>query len=131
VSAPFTLEGLTGAWPDLVAGAREASRFLGEAMAGATLVSVAPPLVHLAPAEGNAIQAESLERQLPVIEGLIGRAVSAQVRVSLAAASVPGPSPRSRRLSEAESRAERLRMLRAKDPALEAAAEGLDLEALE
>jgi DNA polymerase III subunit gamma/tau len=131
VSAPFTFEGLTGAWPDLVAGAREASRFLGEAMAGATLVSVVPPLVHLAPAEGNAIQAESLERQLLVIEGLISRAVSAQVRVSLAAPSVPGPSPRSRRLSEAESRAERLRMLRAKDPALEAAAEGLDLEALE
>jgi DNA polymerase-3 subunit gamma/tau len=131
VSAPFTLEGLTGVWPDLVAGARETSRFLGEALAGATLVSVAPPLVHLAPAEGNAIQAESLERQLTVIEGLISRAVSAQARVSLAAPPVPGAAPRSRRLSEGESRAERLRMLRAKDPALEAAAEGLDLEALE
>ena len=42
------------------------------------------------------------------------------------------PAPKgARRLSEAEARAERLKVLRKRDPALEAAAEVLDLEVLE
>jgi hypothetical protein len=47
------------------------------------------------------------------------------------AAAGGGSPPRARRLSEAEARAERLKVLRTRDPALEAAADSLDLEVLE
>jgi hypothetical protein len=46
-------------------------------------------------------------------------------------ATADGTAPRARRLSESEARAERLKVLKARDPALEAAADSLDLEVLE
>jgi hypothetical protein len=43
----------------------------------------------------------------------------------------PGTAPRPRRMTEAEARNERLKVLTGRDPALGAAAESLDLEVLE
>ena len=129
--ATFTLAGLTDAWPELVSNAREQSRFLGEALATARLVAVDPPVVTLAPEEGNPIHAESLERQLSAVEGMVSRLVGGEARVQLAGGAPEPVLPRAKRLSEGQARAERLRVLRAKDPTLEAAAEGLDLEPLE
>jgi hypothetical protein len=125
----FTLAGLTDAWPHLMAAARQQSRFLSEALATATITEVAPPVVWLA-TEGNPTLAEGLQLQLKAVEGLIGKLVGSSVQVRMAAEK-EAVEPRAKRLSEGQSRAERLRILRTKDPTLEAAAEGLDLEALE
>lgn len=130
IRAEFSLEGLLAAWPDLVAGAREQGRFLGEAMASARPVAAEPPAVTLAVTEGNPMHLEALERQREAVEGLLARAVGAPVRLTLSGGAT-GALPKVRRLSEAESRAERLRVLRGRDPALGAAADGLDLEVLE
>jgi DNA polymerase-3 subunit gamma/tau len=131
VRAEFTLEGLLGAWNDLVVAARGRSRFLGEALASARPLSVTPPEIRLTVTDGHAIHAEALGRQREAVEQLLGDAVGSPVKVVLmdhAAASAP---PRAKRLSESEARAERLKVLRGRDPALEAAAEVLDLEVLE
>jgi len=132
VRAEFTLEGLLGAWNDLVAAARSRSRFLGEALASARPVAVTPPEVRLTVADGHPIHAEGLARQREAVEGLLGEAVGGAVRVVLADPPAGGPAPKgARRLSEAEARAERLKVLKKRDPALEVAAEVLDLEVLE
>jgi hypothetical protein len=133
VKAEYTLEGLQQAWPDLVVVAREQSRFLGEALAAARPVTVAAPEVSLAIPDANPIHVEALGRQREAVERLLSQAVGGPVRLTVADAAPVGgaPAPRARRLSESEARAERLRVLKARDPALEAAADSLDLEVLE
>jgi DNA polymerase-3 subunit gamma/tau len=133
VRAEFTLDGLLRAWPDLVQAAREQSRFLGEALAAAQPRAVEPPNLTLSIADANPMHLEALGRQREAVERLLSAAVGAPVKLVVAESGEgPGaPPPRTRRLSEAESRAERLKVLKGRDPALEAAAESLDLEVLE
>jgi DNA polymerase-3 subunit gamma/tau len=133
VKAEFTLEGLLRAWPDLVVAAREESRFLGEALAAAQPTVVDPPNLTLVVADGNPMHLESLGRQREAAERVLARALGGPVSLTVAEPKGVGGAPpaRARRLSEAESRAERLRVLKSRDPALEAAAETLDLEVLE
>jgi DNA polymerase-3 subunit gamma/tau len=131
----FTLAGLLQAWPDLVTAARNQSRFLGEALAASRPAGVEPPGVTLAVPDGNPMHLEALGRQRDAVERLLGQAVGGPVQIALAGAP-EGPSggggpSRPRRLSEAEARAERLKVLKSRDPALEAAADSLDLEVLE
>jgi len=127
------LEGLLLAWPDLVVSAREQSRFLGEALAAARPSAVEPPSLSVVVPDGNPMHLEALGRQRDAVERLLTQAVGATVALIIAENTGGAGSPpvRTRRLSEAESRAERLRVLKARDPALEAAAETLDLEVLE
>lgn len=129
----FTLEALLAAWPDLVVEARTRSRFLGEAFSAARPSAVAPPAVTLTLADANPMHVEALTRQREAVERLLGETVGEAVRVALAGAGVggPGPAPKARRLSESEARAERLKVLASRDPALGAAADALDLEVLE
>jgi DNA polymerase-3 subunit gamma/tau len=129
---PFTLEGVRERWTDLVAQVREQSRFLAEALAGTEVAAVAPPILTLGLIEPNPLFLERLEQQAAVIEGVIGQAVGAPVRIRLGGtpASAP-PDPRSRRISDASIRADRLKGFRAKDPTLDAAADELDLEIVE
>ncbi len=129
----FTLEGLQRAWPDLVAAARDQSRFLGEALAAARPVQVEAPAITLAVPDGNPIHVEALGRQRDAVERVLSRALGDTVRVALAEPSpgAGGGLARARRLSDAEARAERLKALKARDPALEAAADSLDLEVLD
>jgi DNA polymerase III subunit gamma/tau len=128
----FTLESLLAHWPELVVAGREESRFLGEALAAAQPRSVEPPHLLLAVAEGNPIHMEALARQREAVERLLAKAVGAEVRLALTdPATGEGSAPRPRRLSDADNRAERLELLKTRDPALEAAADSLDLEVLE
>ena len=133
LSAEFTLEGLTRAWPDLAQAAREQSRFLGEALAAARPVSVEGSEARLSIPDSNPIHLEALGRQRDAVERLLAEATGQTVRIVLAEAGGQGASatPRARRLTESEARAERLKVLKARDPALEIAAESLDLEVLE
>jgi DNA polymerase-3 subunit gamma/tau len=129
----FTVDALLAAWPELVAAARDQSRFLGEALAAARPVAAQPPDLTLAIPDGNPIHLEALGRQRDSVEGLLGTAVGGLVRLVVTDTAAGGatPAPRARRLSETEARAERLRVLKSRDPALEAAADSLDLEVLD
>jgi len=131
---PFTVEGLTGAWDDLVGAARVEGRFVGDALAGSRLLSVAPPVVTIALQSDNPMHSESLSRGREVVERVLGAAVGAPVQLRVdatpARAGVEGGT-KPRRLNESEARAERLRVVKAKDPTLEAAAAELDLEIVE
>jgi DNA polymerase-3 subunit gamma/tau len=132
LAAEFTLEGLTRAWTDLAQVAREQSRFLGEALAAARPVAVEGSEARLALPDGNPIHLEALGRQREAVERLLSQATGRPVTISLEHG--PGGEvqpPGRRRLTESEARAERLKVLKARDPALEVAAESLDLEVLE
>lgn len=129
----FTLDALQAVWPDLVTVARARSRFLGEAVGAARPTAVAPPMVTLTLTDGNPMHVEALTRQREAVEQLLGEAVGEAVRVSLEGVGSlgPGAAPKARRLSESEARAERLKALASRDPALGVAAEALDLEVME
>jgi DNA polymerase-3 subunit gamma/tau len=129
--AEFTLDGLQRAWPDLVLVARAQGRFLGEALAAARPVSADPPAVGLSVADGNPMHLEALERQRDAVQALLAKALGSPVHLGISGAGSAPAAPRARRLSEAESRAERLKVLKGRDPALEAAADGLDLEVMD
>lgn len=80
----------------------------------------------------NAVHAEGLERQREALGQLVGRYVTAPVRITLeGGGSGERTTPRPGRLTEDGARAERLSALRAKDPGLNAAVDALDLELLE
>ncbi len=130
LEVPFTLEGIRERWSDMVAQVRERSRFLAEALGGTEPVAVAAPLLTVALAEPNPLFLERLEQQAATIEEVIGRAVGAPVRLKIGGASEssPPPDPRMRRMSGASLRADRLKGFRAKDAALDTAADELDLE---
>ena len=129
----FTLEGLLRARPDLVTAARSQSRFLGEALAAARPTQVEAPAVQPGGARrqpdpsGGAGTAAGCGRAAP--EPGLGQ--DRPRHAGRGASRGGGSSARARRLSDAEARAERLKALKARDPALEAAADSLDLEVLD
>jgi DNA polymerase-3 subunit gamma/tau len=133
IRGELTLESLAQAWPELTQVAREQSRFLGEAVNAARPVGISGAEVKLALPDGNPIHLEALGHQRSAVEKLLSEAAGRPITIAITqqqeGESAP-PAPR-RRLSESEARAERLKVLKTRDPALEAAAESLDLEVLE
>jgi DNA polymerase-3 subunit gamma/tau len=128
LSSDFSHAGLSAIWSSVIEQVRERSRFLAEALAAGELVTVEPPRVVVALREPNPIFQESLEQKAAEIEGVVGGIVGAPVRFEVQgapAASAPV------RVTEAAMRAERLKALRRRDPALDAAADELDLEIVE
>src|SRR5207253_519613 len=92
----------------------------------------------------NPVHAEGIERQRDALAPLIGRYVTEPIRVQVASSgaaamgspagsvtAVTNAATRPARLTEESARQERLQMLRARDPGLNAAVEALDLELLE
>ena len=130
---PFTLEGLQGAWGAVVSALRERSRFLGEALAMTRPAAVEPPLIRVVLGEANPLLHERLEKQAGTVEEALERLVGAPVRLRVevpADAGTDAGEP-ARRLSESGMRSARLKGLRSRDPALDAAADELDLEIVE
>jgi DNA polymerase-3 subunit gamma/tau len=129
----FTLEGLQGAWGTVVAALRERSRFLGEALAMTRPAAVEPPLVRVLLGEANPLSHERLEKQAGTVEETLARLVGAPVRLRVEAPADAGPDAEepTRRLSESGMRSARLKGLRSRDPALDAAVDELDLEIVE
>lgn len=128
LSADFSLTGLSAVWSSVIEQVRERSRFLAEALAAGELVTVEAPRVVVALREPNPIFQESLEQKAADIEAVIGGIVGAPVRFEVEGAPTASPPVR---LTEAAMRAERLQRLRRRDPALDAAADELDLEIVE
>jgi len=129
----FTLAGLRGAWPDIVAAVRERRQFLGEAAATAEPVEVAPPSLIIRLPESAALFVEPLQEQASFVENIVGQFVgqAVRLRVVAGAGSESAPPNPPKRMSDASIRADRLRSLRARDPALDLAADALDLEIVE
>jgi DNA polymerase-3 subunit gamma/tau len=129
----FTLGGLTGAWPEIVAAARARSALLGEALAAGTVVAVAPPAVTLSFGADTAHMREGVERQRGVIEEILGATVGAPVALRFGGQPAPESSAaaRPRRLSGEAMKAEKLERFRQADPVLDLAATELDLEVVD
>src|SRR6266850_573838 len=129
---PLTLDHLRSVWPRIVADARAKAPMLGSLLAEADVTAVEGTVVTLRPARAG--HAEGLERQRDLLGQVIARYVTEPVRVKVAAAAAadPGaPSERPVRLTQEGANAERLKLLRGKDPTLNAAVDALDLELLE
>ena len=121
---PLTLDYLRSVWASIVADARARAPMLGSLLAEAQITAVEGRVVTLRP--GSAGHGEGLERQRETIGQVMGRYVSEAPRVRLG-----GASDRPVRMTEAGANAERLKVLRDKDPTLSAAVDALDLELLE
>ena len=132
-TGPLTLESLRAAWPAILVDVARRRRLLGESLKSATPQAAGDEGVILAVADGPA-QLEGLERNRSVIAAAIHAVTGHRVPVSLqeAGAEPSGASGREpRRLDDGTDREKRLHHYREKDPALDAAAEALDLELLE
>ena len=129
----FTVDGLRAAWPEIVTAVRERRSFLGEAIATAEPVDVSPPWVTVQVPESSAIFVQPLQEHSAQLEQILGQAVGGAVKLRVVAGGGGGPagSEGPKRMSEASVRADRLKRLRAKDPALDTAADALDLEIVE
>jgi DNA polymerase-3 subunit gamma/tau len=123
------LSALREAWPDIVAELRGKSRFLGEALGGTTPAAVELPWLTVELSEPNQLFAERLQSQAAAVEEILRRATGAELRLRVTEGGKgPGGPPPPRRMTEESIKADRLRTFRAKDPALDTAADALDLE---
>jgi DNA polymerase-3 subunit gamma/tau len=132
-NTPLTVAGLRQAWPDICATARLKSVLLGEALAAASVAEVDPPRVTLDFLGEAAVMREGVERQRAVVEGVIAAQVGQPVALGFAgpAPVAPEPAPQARRLSGDAMKAEKLARFRKTDPALDLAANELDLEVVD
>ena len=121
---------LPAAWPEILTEVRSGSRILAEALAAAKPGAAEDGSLPLVLSESNPIFAEAIQAKAAAIEDAIRRHTgqSLRIRVTVAEAEAGGPAAKPRPLTEASLRAERLRSFRAKDPALDTAADALDLE---
>jgi DNA polymerase-3 subunit gamma/tau len=123
---PLTLERVRALWPQMIARARDTSPMLASLLAGCEVDALEAGTVVLRPA--GAGQAEGIEHKREALARLVGEYTTASIRVRVAGSQAQG---RATRLTPGEAQAERLKALRAKDPALNAAVDALDLELLE
>ncbi len=125
---PQTTAGLRAVWPEILETAGRQSRLLGQALEHATPELASEGTVTLLFGPDEAVFREGVERQVQQVATLLSARLGAEVVVRTAAAEpIPG-GKRANRLSVQEMRADRLRELRRRDPALDAAADALDLE---
>ena len=125
-----SIEAIRAAWPAVVAALRTDSRFLSEALAATQPSALELPWLTVALAEPNALFADRLQEQASKVEEVLSRSLGESVRLRVTAGPAPGaPAPaKPRRLSDSSIKAERLREFRSKDPAIDTAADALDLE---
>ncbi len=124
---------LSDQWGAIVATIRERSRFLGEAAAAVRPVSFEPPWLTVELEDAGGIFARPLAEQAGVIEEVASTILRSPVRLQVNAPAGAGSpaAPPPRRMTDESIRADRLKGLRARDPALDRAADELDLEIVE
>jgi len=127
---PASIESIRAAWPAVVAATRTHSRFLGEALAATQPATLELPWLTVLMKEPNALFADRLQEEAGKVEEVLSRSLGESVRLRVTTAEVPGAGSeaRPRRMSDSSLKAERLREFRSKDPALDTAADALDLE---
>ena len=129
-ASPPSLESIRAAWPAVVAAVRSQSRFLGEALAASQPATLELPWLTVAMSEPNPLFGDRLLEEASKVEEVLSRSLGEAVRLRVVTSlATGGPSPaKPRRMSESSLKAERLREFRSKDPALDTAADALDLE---
>jgi DNA polymerase III subunit gamma/tau len=121
-------QALSDAWPEILAEVKARSRFLGEALAGTAPGPVEGSSLPLVLAESNRLFAEGIQAQAAVVEEVVQRHTGQALRIRVTVAPGEEAAPKARPITESSLRADRLRSFRAKDPALDTAADALDLE---
>ncbi len=124
---PLTLERLRSLWPRIVDDARAKSPLLGALLAQAEIAGLEGTTVAIRLLDLNPVHAETEPIRVQVASS--GAAAMGSPAGSVTA--VTNVATRPARLTEESARQERLQMLRARDPGLNAAVEALDLELLE
>jgi DNA polymerase-3 subunit gamma/tau len=133
VEGPLTMQHLGDHWPAVLDEVSRRRRMLREALTDAVPVALDGDELVIE-VGGSEAHVEGLARSGAVVAGAIEAVVGRRVRTTFrSAGSEPSTSatPQVRRLDDASDREQRLRLYREKDPALDAAAEALDLELLE
>jgi DNA polymerase III subunit gamma/tau len=134
---PLSLERLRALWPAIIAHARAGSPLFGTLVAGTEVAAVEQGTVTLRVLDQAAGHTEGLEHKRDALAKLVGEYVTPPVRIKIegrgtqAGSGAAPPPPRPERLTEKSANAERLKVLRTKDPTLNAAVDALDLELLE
>jgi DNA polymerase III subunit gamma/tau len=134
-AGPLTVDRLRSLWPAIVAKARTSSPMVASLLADATVQGVAGGTVTLSARSGGT--SEGLEHKKDGIAKLLADWVDGAVTVTVASGQRPvtggpaAPAARPERLNEKSANAERLKVLRAKDPTLGNAVDALDLELME
>ncbi len=128
LTGPPSLESLRAGWPEVVAAVRVQSRFLGEALAASEPASLELPWLTVIMAEPNQLFADRLHQEAGTVEEVLSRNLGQPVRLRVTAGPGSGSPSKPRRMSDSSLKAERLREFRSKDPALDTAADALDLE---
>jgi DNA polymerase-3 subunit gamma/tau len=119
---------LADAWPEILAEVRSRSRFLGEALVGTAPGTVEGSSLPLVLSESNPLFAERIQAQAGVVEEVVQRHTGQALRIRVTVAPGEETAPKTPPITESSVRADRLRSFRAKDPALDTAADALDLE---
>ena len=124
-----SLEAVRASWPAVVAAMRASNRWLGEALAASEPAALELPWLTVTMVEPNPLFAERLQEEAVKVEEVLSRSLGQPARFRVAS-NRPGDNSQTkpRRISESSLKAERLREFRAKDPALDTAADALDLE---
>ena len=127
---PIKLEALAGSWPEIVARARERSPLFGAVVEHLRVGTIEGSRISLSATTDGEHMLEGAKRQQPLLEELLSTAVGSRVTVTMTdgAEAAPARPDRPKRLSEKDMKADRLKELRGKDRALDAAADALDLE---
>jgi DNA polymerase-3 subunit gamma/tau len=124
-----SIEAIRAGWPAIVVAARVQSRFLGELLSSVEPADLVLPWLNVVLREPNPLFAERLEQEAAKVEEILSRSLGQPVRLRVKASSGESEAPpKPRRISDASIKADRLREFRAKDPALDTAADALDLE---
>ena len=125
----LSLASLLAAWPEIVEAARGHSILLGEALAVVPPTAVSAGEVRLAATADHAVLVEGIRRQVGVVEELVQVRFGGRPKVLVSTPTLPDPSHQPpKRMTDASLRGERLERLRRLDPALDTAANELDLE---
>ncbi len=130
VMVPQSTDGLRAVWSEVVATASRQSSLLGQALEHSTPRIDAPGMVILAFSGDSAVFQEGVERQQVTVETILSARMGTPTRIAVertdqASTVRPGKGAR---LTSSDIRADRLTSLRKRDPALDAAADALDLE---
>ena len=127
---PARLDAIRAGWTEIVREVRGRSRFLGEALSHTAPDALELPWLTVTLAEPNQLFAERLQAQAQVVEEVLRRTTgeAMRLRVTEAAPGEGAAPPAPRKLTDASLKADRLKGFRARDPALDTAADALDLE---
>ncbi len=126
----LTLATLTDAWPAIVDAARARSMLLGQGLEATPPGSVSNGEIKLLASADHAVLVEGIQRQVASVEDLVHAHFGVRARIILTAAQPSGSEPmeRPKRITDDALRSEKLERLRRLDPALDMAANELDLE---